>query len=156
MTALDIRPLGRPDLAVIPPAFAALGWPGKDTEQYERYLREQVSGERSVLVATVDDVFAGYLTIVWAGAYGPFRDLPDGRGITCRGVVVEPGAVQPAVVLRQRRVVEVAAVVVQRDLVAHVEQRHPAPGERHRVQQGVPAAAPGHPPPLPAPPGPRG
>jgi GNAT superfamily N-acetyltransferase len=138
---------------VIPPAFAALGWPGKRADQYERYLREQESGERSVLVATVDGIFAGYLTVVWAGVYGPFRDagipeiqdfnvlphlrrkgigsalmdaaesaiaarhdtvgigvgmypdygpaqrlyvrrgyLPDGRGLTCRGVPVEPGA----------------------------------------------------------------
>ncbi len=34
----DIRPLGEPDLVVIPPAFAALGWPGKKADQYERYL----------------------------------------------------------------------------------------------------------------------
>lgn len=73
MADLDIRPLGEPDLAVIPPAFAALGWPGKKAEQYERYLREQESGQRSVLVATVSGTFAGYLTVVWAGAYGPFR-----------------------------------------------------------------------------------
>jgi ribosomal protein S18 acetylase RimI-like enzyme len=153
MTELDIRPLGEADLAVIPPAFAVLGWPGKDLEQYERYLREQRSGDRSVLVATVAGTFAGYLTVIWGGAYGPFREagipeiqdfnvlpqfrrrgigwslmdaaeaaiaershtagigvglypdygqaqrmyarrgyLPDGRGLTCRGVPVEPGA----------------------------------------------------------------
>lgn len=50
---LEIRPLGEPDVAVIPPAFAALGRPGKETRR-------------------------GY--------------LPDGRGIVCRGIPVEPGA----------------------------------------------------------------
>lgn len=152
MTELDIRPLRESDVAGIVAAFAALGWPGKDREQYRRYLREQLAGERSVLVATVDGAFAGYLTVVWAGSYGPFREagipeiqdlnvlpqlrrrgigaslmdaaeqavgerggtvgigvglypdygpaqrmyarrgyIPDGRGLTCRGVVVQPG-----------------------------------------------------------------
>ena len=65
----------------------------------------------------------------------------DAAGVVAAGgrVGVEPRPVHPPVVLRERRVVEVARVVVERELVAHVEQRHPAPGERDGVQQHVPA-----------------
>jgi GNAT superfamily N-acetyltransferase len=74
MTTVDIRPLIDADLDVIPPAFAAVGWPGKAVEQYRRYLREQAADERLVLVALADDAFAGYLTVLWTSTYPPFRD----------------------------------------------------------------------------------
>jgi GNAT superfamily N-acetyltransferase len=74
MPPIDIRPLTRADLDVIPPAFAAARWPGKPVEQYRRYLAAQRSGLRSILVATLDSRFAGYLTVCWTSAYPPFRD----------------------------------------------------------------------------------
>jgi GNAT superfamily N-acetyltransferase len=74
MAGVDIRPLKDADVDVIPPAFAAVDWPGKPAEQYQRYLREQAAGDRLVLVALVDDIFAGYLTLLWRSAYPPFRD----------------------------------------------------------------------------------
>jgi GNAT superfamily N-acetyltransferase len=46
----------------------------KPREQYERYLREQWEGRRSVLVAFLRGVFAGYLTINWHPDYSPFRE----------------------------------------------------------------------------------
>jgi len=153
MATVDIRPLIDADVEVIPPAFAAVGWPGKASEQYQRYLREQAAGRRLVLVALADGVFAGYLTVLWDSGYPPFREggfpeiqdfnvlpdfrrqgigtalmdaaetaaaersdtvgigvglyadygaaqrmyarrgyVPDGRGITYRGVVQPPGA----------------------------------------------------------------
>ncbi len=70
---IGVRPLASADLAVIPAALAAAGWPGKPVEQYERYLDEQRSGARGVLVATPGGTFAGYLTVCWASGYPPFR-----------------------------------------------------------------------------------
>jgi GNAT superfamily N-acetyltransferase len=74
MATVDIRPLNDADVDVIPPAFAAVDWPGKPVEQYRRYLREQAAGERLVPVALLDGVFAGYLTVLRTSAYPPFRD----------------------------------------------------------------------------------
>lgn len=67
------------DIDEIVAAFAALGWPGKDHSQYRRYLAEQESGDRVILVARQDGVFAGYGTVAWASDYPPFRqaDIPE-------------------------------------------------------------------------------
>ena len=68
-----IRPLNAADPPVIAAAFAAIGW-SKPRERYERYLAEQDAGERQVWVASVDDAFAGYVTLNWRPAYAPFRE----------------------------------------------------------------------------------
>jgi GNAT superfamily N-acetyltransferase len=62
------------DIDEIVAAFAALGWPGKDRQQYERYVAEQDAGDRIILVARQDGAFAGYLTVVWQAGYRPFRE----------------------------------------------------------------------------------
>ncbi len=72
MPDLMVRPLETEDVQPIAAAFAAIGW-DKPASQYERYLAEQQRGERVVLVAFLDDAFAGYLTIVWQSGYAPFR-----------------------------------------------------------------------------------
>lgn len=72
-TNLTIRPLQSQDIEPIAQAFGQLGW-NKPASQYERYLAEQTAGQRAVLVALVNDVFAGYVTIVWASDYPPFRE----------------------------------------------------------------------------------
>ncbi len=81
MTMLDvyrawvrIRPLQDADVARIVASFAALGWPGKHPQQYQRYLHEQASGDRVVWVAEQDDRFAGYACLVWSSGYRPFRE----------------------------------------------------------------------------------
>ena len=48
-----------------------LGW-NKPAAQYERYLREQEAGERLTLVARWDQVFVGYVNVVWCSTYPPF------------------------------------------------------------------------------------
>lgn len=75
---LTIRWLSSDDIAPIAAAFTALGW-DKPASQYERYLAEQRAGDRVVLVAFVDDDFAGYVTIVWHSHYPPFAeaDIPE-------------------------------------------------------------------------------
>ncbi|WP_166174465.1 GNAT family N-acetyltransferase [Rubrobacter tropicus] len=46
----------------------------KPRSQYERYLSEQGQGVRGVLVAYLDGVFAGYVTLNRRSDYTPFRD----------------------------------------------------------------------------------
>ncbi len=70
---VKIRLFEETDIQVIAAAFAELGW-DKPAAQYQRYLMEQQADLRVVLIATVDSVFAGYLTIVWASGYAPFLD----------------------------------------------------------------------------------
>lgn len=70
---LSIRLLKAEDIQPIAAAFAALGW-DKPATQYESYLEEQRRGERVALVAWQRDEFVGYVTIVWASGYAPFRD----------------------------------------------------------------------------------
>ncbi|HET6739971.1 MAG TPA: GNAT family N-acetyltransferase [Kribbella sp.] len=74
MTVLEIRPLRDDDPPVIAAAFEELGWP-KPESQYRRYLEEQSAGTRDVLVATVDDVYAGYVTVRWTSPY--FATIPE-------------------------------------------------------------------------------
>jgi GNAT superfamily N-acetyltransferase len=56
--------------------MAAIGW-DKPVSQYERYLAEQAAGVRSVLVATVDGEYAGYVTVRWESPYEPFNGMPE-------------------------------------------------------------------------------
>ncbi len=53
-------------------AFTDIGW-DKPASQYRRYFSEQERGERDVLVAFVDDEFAGYVTVMWNPEYPSFR-----------------------------------------------------------------------------------
>lgn len=76
---LTIRLLQTSDIIPIAAAFAELGW-DKPASQYEKYLSEQESGQRVVLVAWVGVRnlpildFAGYLTICWQSHHPPFRE----------------------------------------------------------------------------------
>ncbi len=73
MDDLSIRLLMVDDIPTIAAAFAAIGW-NKPASQYEAYLAEQQRGERVALIAWLGDEFAGYVTVVWASGYPPFRD----------------------------------------------------------------------------------
>jgi GNAT superfamily N-acetyltransferase len=64
MNNLTIRRLEQRDIQPIADAFTLIGW-DKPASQYERYLAEQNAGSRTVLVALVDDIFAGYVTVNW-------------------------------------------------------------------------------------------
>jgi ribosomal protein S18 acetylase RimI-like enzyme len=54
VASINVRTLRHADTATIPPAFSALGWPGKTAELYERYLADQTTGDRLVFVAETD------------------------------------------------------------------------------------------------------
>ena len=71
-----IRKLQDDDPKVISAALTALGW-DKPVRQYEKYLAEQRDGVRDVLVATVDEEYAGYVTVRWESPYEPFDGIPE-------------------------------------------------------------------------------
>jgi GNAT superfamily N-acetyltransferase len=71
-----IRALRDDDPEVISAALTALGW-DKPVSQYEKYVAQQRAGERSVLVATIHDEYAGYVTVRWESPYEPFNGIPE-------------------------------------------------------------------------------
>jgi GNAT superfamily N-acetyltransferase len=71
-----IRALRDGDPVVISEAFDEIGW-DKPVSQYEKYLSQQREGGRSVLVATVDEEFAGYVTVNWTSPYEPLDGMPE-------------------------------------------------------------------------------
>ncbi len=78
MKIMDIRLLESQQIPVIAAAFALLGW-NKPASQYEQYLAEQTAGTRVVLVAWLQNEFAGYVTICWQSYYPFFAscDIPE-------------------------------------------------------------------------------
>jgi GNAT superfamily N-acetyltransferase len=66
-----VRDMTAGDPAEIAAAMAELGW-DKPLSQYEGYLDEHRRGTRHVFVATVDGVFAGYVTLRWVSDYPGF------------------------------------------------------------------------------------
>jgi GNAT superfamily N-acetyltransferase len=75
-SAYAIRALRDDDPEVISAALTALGW-DKPLRKYEKYLADQRAGLRNVLVATVDDEYAGYVTVWWESPYEPFNGIPE-------------------------------------------------------------------------------
>jgi len=72
MNRLDIRALRASDCEAIHQAFVAQGWK-KPAAKYYKYLEFQSKGVRDILVATIDEEFAGYLTINWTSHYPSFE-----------------------------------------------------------------------------------
>lgn len=68
-----IRHMTADDCTEISAAFSKQGW-DKPESQYESYWHETVDGTRVVLLAEIQNQFAGYLTIVWCSDYPPFRE----------------------------------------------------------------------------------
>jgi len=75
---LTIRKLQESDIEIISKAFQKIGW-NKPVSQYQKYFCEQNKDKRLVLVALIDDNFAGYLTILWQSEYPPFKkqNIPE-------------------------------------------------------------------------------
>jgi CYTH domain-containing protein/GNAT superfamily N-acetyltransferase len=67
---LAIRELQPADPPALARVFSAMN---KAESQYHQYLIEQSAGKRVVLVALYGDDLVGYVTIVWAPEYAPFR-----------------------------------------------------------------------------------
>jgi GNAT superfamily N-acetyltransferase len=73
-----IRAMGESDPEVISAAFSAIGW-DKPPALYRHYLAQQQEGRRLAWVAEWQGEFAGYVTLLWTSAYGPFaeRQVPE-------------------------------------------------------------------------------
>lgn len=112
MPDLMVRPMEAADVQPIVAAFTAIGW-NKPASQYERYLAEQERGERVVLVAFLDDAFAGYLTIVWQSGYAPFRaaGIPEIMDFNVLPQVRQRGIGSRLMEEAERRIAERSAVV---------------------------------------------
>ena len=72
--SLSIHKIEAEDCKIISQAFAKQGWNNKPVEQYQKYLRFQEEGSRDIIIAKVNNKFAGYLTIQWKSNYPPFQE----------------------------------------------------------------------------------
>ncbi len=73
-----IRNIKLEDCEIISKAFEAQNW-NKPTSQYLKYLEFHNSGERDVIIANIENQFAGYLTINWNSHYKSFneKNIPE-------------------------------------------------------------------------------
>ena len=86
MSSVDVRDIGlmirqleERDVQLIASEFQNIGSKTKTPSLYQRYLLEQNNERRTVLVAFVEDAFAGYLTVDGRSGYPPLRqgDVPE-------------------------------------------------------------------------------
>ena len=73
-TTCSIRKMQEYDIKNLSQGFISQGWPGRE-EILARYFLEQKSKEREVLVAEIDGVVAGYITILPDAKQGPFAGM---------------------------------------------------------------------------------
>jgi len=73
VSGASIREFLDSDLKTISSAMGAYG-SDKPADLYRRYFEDQVAGRRNLFVAEWEEVFCGYVTVVWQSHYGPFRD----------------------------------------------------------------------------------
>ena len=73
-TTCSIRKMQESDIKNLSQGFISQGWPGRE-EILARYFLEQKSKEREVLVAEIDGVVAGYITILPDAKQGPFAGM---------------------------------------------------------------------------------
>ena len=73
-TKCSIRKMQEYDIKNLSQGFINQGWPGRE-EILARYFLEQKSKEREVLVAEIDGVVAGYITIIPDAKQGPFAEI---------------------------------------------------------------------------------
>jgi ribosomal protein S18 acetylase RimI-like enzyme len=75
---LSIRKFRKNDIQNIANALIEIGWRDRTTTLKE-YLSEQTEKERIVMVASLDNKSAGYITILWRSVYPPFaeKSIPE-------------------------------------------------------------------------------
>ena len=73
-TTCSIRKMQESDIKDLSQGFISQGWSGRE-EILARYFLEQKSKEREVLVAEIDGVVAGYITILPIAKQGPFAGM---------------------------------------------------------------------------------
>ena len=73
-TTCSIRKMQESDIKDLSRGFTSQGWPSRE-EILTRYFKEQKNGEREVLVAEIDGVVTGYITILPDAKQGPFARM---------------------------------------------------------------------------------
>lgn len=76
---LTIKLLEKEDIDTIVNAFAASNWTEKLASTFESYLAEQSAEERIIWLAYHNNVFAGYVTLLWKSEYSYFQknNIPE-------------------------------------------------------------------------------
>ena len=69
-----IRNMIKSDIESLSHGFMNQGWPARE-EILASYFWEQASGDREVLVAEIDGVVVGYVTILPSAKHGPFASI---------------------------------------------------------------------------------
>jgi GNAT superfamily N-acetyltransferase len=69
---IEIRGIAAGDAEIISSAFRAAGQNASESK-YRNYLEEQDEGKRVVIVAFIDEEFAGYGNVIWSSRYNSFR-----------------------------------------------------------------------------------
>ena len=69
---IELREMRKTDCKEISESFHKQGWT-KPISLYEQYLDFQKTGKRDIIIAELNQGFAGYLTIKWKSDYKPFR-----------------------------------------------------------------------------------
>lgn len=70
---IQVKFLSANDFPIITDAFNVIGW-NKPITLFEQYLEEANSGSRLILVAFIDNKFAGYITLKWQSLYQSFKN----------------------------------------------------------------------------------
>lgn len=70
---LQIRQLEKKDINQLSASCQDAGW-NKPVEVFNHYYDEQINKQRLIWVATLDNKFAGYVTLLWKSLYQPFAD----------------------------------------------------------------------------------
>lgn len=70
---IKIQLLQESDIDQIVSAFKSIGW-HKPKSTYDQYLNEQTEGSRTVLVASANGLFCGYVTIKYSSHYSFFKE----------------------------------------------------------------------------------
>lgn len=75
---LVIKPLSEEACGLVAQGFLEMGW-SKPQGHFEAYYQQQLAGTRLVLVAYVQNEFAGYLSVLWQSQYPSFaaQGIPE-------------------------------------------------------------------------------
>lgn len=73
LNKLILRSIQPNDAELISQAFQEQGWK-KPVSLYQSYLNFQSNGQRDIIIAEIDNAFAGYLTILWQSDYPYFLE----------------------------------------------------------------------------------
>jgi ribosomal protein S18 acetylase RimI-like enzyme len=73
MNKVSLSSLTENILDEIVASFKEIGW-NKPKTTYEHYLEDQAQNSRSIFVVTVENKFAGYVTLKWISDYKHFKE----------------------------------------------------------------------------------